>query len=456
MPTHESPRPIADLEAKYSAAWLRDVIQGRRPAFYSLRNAKDAYVKALGIDAAACWIMESAGLAGPWTAPKLPLVPLRDFANQHALAFEEWAPPREVIAPSIVRIGMPATPLEALTSRSFFLSILADATVFSKSNTIRVGDAALLDVQGDELTRMTLSLDVDAAVMAAGEGWVALLHRPKAPADIVDEALSLLGLHSFNFGHWTAEFLPKLWACLGRPGFEKVTLLVDEQMPIQHLESLRLFAGDSQPIRIIPPGGQVRVQRLWAVSAPVFFPVGRLPGAKQWPGLLAVDAQVFAGLLKKVEPYWLPLIQRGSAERVFLARSDSQHRRLLNRQAVEDWHRSRGFEIHNFYDRSFLDQLSVIRGASVVVGPEGSAFFTTFFASVGTALGNLTGPEIMHFELCSQVWEALEMPLRVVSGEEPAALPAGAYFNDYAIDEAKLPVLLNELEDAASHRRTQQ
>jgi hypothetical protein len=45
-------------------------------------------------------------------------------------------------------------------------------------------------------------------------------------------------VNSYNFGHWLLELLPKVWACLGRPGFKSVPFLIDWQIPPQNVEAL--------------------------------------------------------------------------------------------------------------------------------------------------------------------------------------------------------------------------
>jgi hypothetical protein len=436
------------LAQQFPESLLRGIVLAPRPAFYAFNRIKDEVVATLGASAGASWLMERAGIPGPWSASDLPLQSLMGYACSEGALVEEWSPARDVLAPDIVRFGAPSIEPQSLRTRAFFLCQLKDATVFSKSNFIRVGDVALADFQSDELVRAPLNLNVDAAVMSASQGRVTLLDRPSADAERVAEALTLVGLHSFNFGHWVSEFLPKLWACLGRPEFAGVPLLVDEQMPAQHFESLRMFA--TNPLRVVRPGEQLRVERLWTASAPVCYPIGRVPGGVPWPGLLAIDAGAFNELLRRTESRWLSRITPHAAARVYLARSDSQHRRMLNRTQVEDWLAKCGFEQHDFYKLSFQQQLEIVRGARTIVGPDGSSFFATYFAQEASGIGVLTGPSVMHYEVWTQVWAARHMRVRVLSGVEPTQLAAGTYFNDYVVDVSYLPALLEQLETAAA------
>ena len=75
------------------------------------------------------------------------------------------------------------------------------------------------------------------------------------------------------------EFLPRLWAYLQRPGFESGSILIDKQMPPQHREALELFVGPQHPIIVLEPRENVRVERLWCCSMPIYMSVGQKPGA---------------------------------------------------------------------------------------------------------------------------------------------------------------------------------
>jgi capsular polysaccharide biosynthesis protein len=435
--------PQVELKDRYPTEWLHAAFFGARPTFYSLRAAKAAAVGGLGLDAAASWLMRSAGFLGSWRATVKPLESLISYARRKGAISALIRDSRDVVVPAVHRIGAPPVPPEHHRTRTFFVAQLADAVVYSKSNTIATGEAAVLDFQGRELELFDLDLNVDGAVLIGDAREFALLEQSDTQPVVIERALTLVGLHSFNFGHWVNEFLPKLWACLDLPGFNKCTLLVDAQMPEQHFQSLKLFAPQNA-IRVVAPGERVEVRRLWTVSAPVNFPIGRKPGAASVPGLVAVDPDVFGELIDKVSRRYLQAILPSQDRLVYLARGDNQHRRMLNSSTVMPWFEARGFRSYDFYRVDFESQLQLMRGADVVIGPDGSAFFSTFFARPGTSLGILNDSEVVNFELAALVWEALAMPLCVLEGEA-MELPPGQYFNDYRVREHMLPAFLDQV-----------
>jgi hypothetical protein len=436
---------LAQAEVQFPMAELRRMLLGARPRFYAMQPLKAGLIALLGADAAAARLMEAAQAEGTWRARRLPWRPLQDHAREHGLAYDELAPARLMRLAGWQRLGQPPDPARIERTRTVFRAVIANAVVCSKSNFILVDDVALLDVQQPDLAQDRSCLDVDPLVLAVDDQHLAVIVADHEPTAVLDEALSLVGLHSYAFGHWVCELLPKLWACSGLPGFERVCLLVDEQMPPQLFEALRLTMPAGQPLRIVRPGERVQVRNLWAVSSPVFFPTGTLPKIEGGGHPEILDAEFFARLLVHVESRWLPQVQPMASTRLYLGRAAAQHRRLLNRDAVVDWHRAQGFEIHDFNSMGFLKQLSLIRSAKVIVGPEGSSLFCTFFAAPGTRIATLAGPRLDLPAGFADIAAERRQPLYVLQGTSMLPRAPGAYFDDYTIDVARLPELHERL-----------
>ncbi len=444
---------IAQAEALLPSAWLRACLWDKRPQFYALRPAKEALAEALGPDMLAQWWMAALDQPGPWRARWCPLVGLLDHARAQGWAVEEFAPSRWVDIPVLRSVGGADLPAARHRCRSVALVRVPQVTVYSKSNLLRVGEAALLDHQLDEMQRVPCFLATDGAVLAAeGDKRVAVPERDAAlPA--LDRALSLLGLHSFAYGHWLAELLPKLWACLDRPDVTGLTVLVDAQMPAQHMEALRLVLPEGHPVQVVRPGEQWRVRELWAVTAPLFYPIGPDPRAEEHSGWDVLDADYFAELIRRIAPRWQARVPSAGVRRLYLSRPEGSHRRLLNREAVEEWHRRHGFQVVDLSRLSFTEQLSLVRDARIIVGPEGSAFATAFFAPRGARLAELAGLALNHHESYLQISTALGQHRRVCNGRQPQARAPGEYFGNYEIDLALLPEVLWPLRHPAQGAR---
>ena len=181
---------------------------------------------------------------------------LHEYARARGAGLEELAPARPVLVPDTPCHGVEPGPSVEAVTRAFFSCVLEHAVVSCKSSIVYVGTQALLDATPQELALYPLDLDVDPTVVGpVGDELLAVTgagaRGPEVPA-----ALSLCGVHSFNFGHWLLEFLPKVWAVAGRSGFRGVTVFVDEQMPPQLREALLLF---------LPAGNEVAA---WGRASP--------------------------------------------------------------------------------------------------------------------------------------------------------------------------------------------
>jgi len=318
--------------------------------------------------------------------------------------------------------------------------VLPDAVVTSKSNLIVAGGRVLMDFQADELGKVPLELDVDPAVVSA-DGEAVTMLSADAEAEH-DQALSLLGMYTYNFGHWVFEQLFKVFAALGRPGFDGVPLLIDEQMPPQLVEALELLAGPGHPIVVVPPGGSIRVERLWACSMIAYWPGCEVLGTPSWPEAELADTDALSALLGRVEPRLRALDGAERGGRLYLTRSG---RRLANRPEVERWFADRGFEVADFGRLPFVEQLRRIRGAELVVAEDGSVVYGLLFARPGLRIGVLAPPAPLEYEWCNEMFRSLGHQLLVLIGDAVREHPTYAKFSDFHIDPERLPAFVDAL-----------
>jgi capsular polysaccharide biosynthesis protein len=324
--------------------------------------------------------------------------------------------------------------------------VLEDAVVSSKSNFLIAGGRAVLDYQADELEQVPWDFEMDPiAFGAAPDSITALVESGGVSGRRLEQGLPLVGLNTFNYWHWLVEYLPRVLDWRGEPGFDALPLIVDEAMPPQFLEALHLFAGREGPIVVLKRGEAVRVERLWTSAMPINLPhwpsAGEVP-----PGALTVlDADAFAQQLHKLDPQLDRLGGGGGAKRVYLRRPAERFRGIVNNEKVEDWFAEQGFELVEMSDLGFLDQVSLIRGAEVVVGPNGSALTNTLLARRGTRVGVLDNRYVEDNHWYAAMCEALEQPLGYLLGEVVADDERYSWNASYRIDVAMLPAFLDSL-----------
>ena len=99
----------------------------------------------------------------------------------------------------------------------------------------------------------------------------------------------------------------------------------------------------------------------------------------------------------------------------------------------------------DFWDCSFRQQLELVRGAEVMVGPDGSSLMTSFFARPGTRIGVLDNPCLEDNEWYGLVCATLGQPLLYLTGEIVAEDPNYRFRSSYRLDVAALGPFLDEL-----------
>jgi hypothetical protein len=122
--------------------------------------------------------------------------------------------------------------------------------------------------------------------------------------------------------------------------------------------------------------------------------------------------------------------------RVYLARKDFRHRKLVNCAAIETIAKQRGFALVYTEDLEFIDQVRLLRNARFVIAPEGSALFLTFFARAGLRLCILNNPETEGLAVYDGLLAGTGVEITVVSGPEVKKHYELANYSDYQIDEA--------------------
>ncbi len=440
--TKELPR----AELARHAPWLIPaMVSGPKPRLYALQPVKAALAAELGPDGAAAAYAQLAGVR-LGRSRRMPLFGLQEYARARGLAYEEIAPSRDVKLPTPPRFGAPSRGHATMRTRTFFFCQLEDAVVSSRSNVTVVRNRALLDVQAEEWDLYPLDLDVDPIVVAPSvDEATIVIGRGALGEPSLPEAFSLVGIHSYNFGHWLIEFLPRVWACMDRPGFDSVPIVVDEQMHPQLRPALEFFVGPEHPIRVLRPGEAIRVRTLWTCSMPAYFPPGPRPGESESDEPMTIDDEVFAGLVERVRPTLEQLDRPDGPKRIYLTRSDTGHRRLVNRPEVEEFFRADGFEVFDPGQLPFVEQLRRVRGADVIAGPDGSAMWLAFLARPGARVAYLNNPYLEEHWWIAANHEALGHRLRILTGEVVNETANYRKFSDYRIDVSQLRPFVDDL-----------
>lgn len=369
-----------------------------RPNLYRLMRFKQGLVAGLGIDGAFRVYRQTLSIPDCAAVAEVPLRSEHAFAKDSALAFHEISAGGEPFVlqpPPVIGEGNHA-PRRSVT-RSLYVACLKDAQVRGRSALIESGGVALIDYQSDERDKLDDEIEWDPSILFPKEGdrnsvWV---FRPQTRDSSVEvaEAFTLLGVHTDFFGDWMIEYLPRYVAARLSGFLPSVPVLIDANMPEQHRQSLELLFGGEIDLIEVPAFATLYVRKLWCAPCLFYMPLHEKRNERFGFDIVAAPPHRFAPVLEEMSRRVAAAQSEVVAStRVYLARRNFRHRHLVNSAAIEGLAANRGFEVVFPEDLSFSEQVALVRRASHIVAPEGSAIFLVLLASAGTKLCILSHP----------------------------------------------------------------
>jgi len=332
------------------------------------------------------------------------------------------------------------------TSRTVFAAAFENPRLRPKSNFLELKHELLLDYQGPEFDAIPLDLEYDAAVLGR-RGTKVLVSNDYRDAPLLTEpeVLSLVGFTAQAFGHWMLEYLLQWVTASELPELRGLPVLIDDGMPASHRQALEYFSNGRADVIVAPSQGTFRVAKLWKVSNWIYVPLRPLSEDALDPRFMvspaAKIAERYNRLGRRVEEdleYW------GGPKRIFLSRRKHLHRKLMNIGRVEELASARGFHIVYPEDLPFADQARLVRGATHILGPEGSALFLAFLARPGTRVCCLDHPFVEKVSSVTTIFSELRLDFTLLTGRCVRKDETFARFSDYEIAEADLLGLLSE------------
>jgi hypothetical protein len=214
-------------------------------------------------------------------------------------------------------------------------------------------------------------------------------------------------------------------------------VLIDAHMPRPHRQALELMLAAPIPIIEIPAFTTVLVRRLWCAPNLMYMPLHeRRTGRFEWDYMASPPARFAPVTDEMTRRADLALGNTMGPERVFLARKDFRHRKLVNRAAIETIAKQRGFGVVYTEDLEFIEQVRLLRTAHFVIAPEGSALFLTFFAQAGLRLCILNHPVTEALAIYDGLLAGKGVDITVLTGPEVKKHHELPHYSDYRIDES--------------------
>lgn len=325
--------------------------------------------------------------AQPGTGELRRIVSVRDWAMAHGGEWRETGLPETVPLGHCNAAGRGEIAGTRMTDTPY-LACLPDVIVRGYSSLLYDHtDAVITDLLAHPQYGRYADMQYDKTVLAQGRGHL-LVQRPVPDAQL-PEGIWMTGLGSDQFGHWFGEFLPKLLYYEAHPRVRDLPLIIDADMPQQHVDFLHAMAPN--PIHVLPRGSSLAVGRLWVAPTTTFRPVTlfanhALPvhelGTLVPSVLRAMRERVLAALPDRPD----------GPRRLYLSRRKRAWRLLLNEDDLIARMAQLGFTVVYLEDMSFAEQVAAFRHAECVVAPASSAVNNLVFAPPGVKTILIQGP----------------------------------------------------------------
>jgi hypothetical protein len=319
--------------------------------------------------------------------------------------------PPEVIGPG------PTPRIEGMT-RTVFVACFDNAVAYGRSGAIRLGSELCFDIQGDELDRIPVDMAFDPLVFSRDGHTVGAIIDERATTVIkLDHAWSLLGVNTVSFGHWIIEGLMQFLGAQRALDLEGMPLLIDEQMPPQHRQSLELLGRGRFAIVTVPRWSRVEAVRLWRASNWFYSPHLLVSDQQLDPGHFVMPMREVAQLYQLGGRLLDKALTTGAQDQqVFVARPSTMHRRITNFSEIEGFLAARGFSVFFPEQHPFGEQMSTIRESRNVVIQSGSGALALLLGRPGTKACYLSHPAFTRIFLLSELLKNLDIEMKIVSG----------------------------------------
>jgi capsular polysaccharide biosynthesis protein len=448
LPVAPGPRGAALARVLQAQRHATDVAASGGRDHDALMRYKQSLVRELGVEEGFALCRKTLDLSSGSRLDPRPVAGLHEFAASRAGAFHEIAPGGELLGISTPRVidDGGASRLSG-TTRSSFVACLIDARVRPRSGIIEVGDAVLLDYQGEERALIDDALDFDPAVFHAADATVWLIGPESEASSIeLDEGFTLLGSHSDDFANWMLDLLPRYLAASASGALPPVPVLIDQGLPEPQRQCLQLMLPAGVGIIPLASFATARVRRLWCAPSPMCTRLsaaqnGRVRWASGAPSPRFVD--LVREMARRAEP--IAMVPTGQA-RIYLAPKPVAARKPVG-SAVIEAAAARGFAIVDPADLDFPERVRLIRHARFVIAEQSSVLPLALFAQPGTRLCCLFDTDASELAPQIAILQQIGIEVTVLTGPDAQIGERYSGTSGDRIDPAAFRCLLDDWSD---------
>jgi dTDP-4-amino-4,6-dideoxygalactose transaminase len=267
-----------------------------------------------------------------------------------------------------------------LNSNKPYVGVLSNMFVHSESTVVfDKNGTAVSDVFSHEKFGKYVSLRGDP-VLASRSGE-ALIHENMISCKYIQQAIHMSGSPSSHFGHWFAEFLPKLRHFEQLKHFSEIPIIVNDSMPDTHFDFLN--AVSNNPLIRIKKNEVLNVNKLFVaptITFSPFFPISAHEVPQESGGSWSAPAMQY--IRTKILQFYGPL--KTEKRKIYLSRKNSSWGLVNAEDRLEEFLASMGLDTVTLETMPFEEQVRTMQGAEFIIAPTGSALNSVIFSDFDT------------------------------------------------------------------------
>lgn len=273
---------------------------------------------------------------------------------------------------------------EYFTAPKIYVVQLRKFYALGQSSFITNGEIAISHDKFDILTDLTSEEIHQKLMFFPKKKEIAFTSRLQKAATI-PKAVNFLDACSSNYAHWLTEVLPRIIALMEKSAFSDFTLLIDEKLHPNILESLFTVVGHKHKIVFVAAGRFIFAERLMVVSVAGYAPFGLRNSSNTDAYFLNQTFNQLA--LKKLRQVCLQntkiKAKRVFPKLVYLYRG-KKNRSVENEEEIKSTLLLYGFTVIDINSLSFPEQVALFNTAHKIITPTGAVLANMLFASRNT------------------------------------------------------------------------
>tara|TARA_Y100000768_G_C23924737_1_gene656884 strand:+ start:279 stop:1226 length:948 start_codon:yes stop_codon:yes gene_type:complete len=183
---------------------------------------------------------------------------------------------------------------------------------------------------------------------------------------------SLVSKDSKGYSHWILEELPKLkyFEKYIKPYYKNIKILIDSDVPKWKIETLRLL-GYSYPKNFLHHDVRGTNYSKLICCSPLHYGIGHTLLNKN--ALFWLKTKIFRNI--KLQKKKLRKL-----EKIYISRSDSKNKKIINEVDVIKALKKQGFKIYILSKMSFKEKIKLFYRARIIVAPHGGGLAHILFS----------------------------------------------------------------------------